>query len=61
MSWNDMVYGLGDLLTATFEILPALGNLPNMLFSAVIFSGLVYWIFELKKYKAAAKKNGTIE
>jgi len=61
MSWNDIVYGLGDLLTATFEILPALGNLPNMLFSAVIFAGLVYWIFELKKYKAAAKKNGTIE
>ena len=61
MSWNDIVYGLGDLLTATFEILPVLGNLPNILFSAVIFGGLVYWIFELKKYKAAAKDNGTIE
>ena len=61
MSWNEIVYGLGDLLTATFKVLPTLGNLPNILFSAVIFSGLVYWILELKKYKAIAKKNGTIE
>jgi hypothetical protein len=61
MSWNEIVYGLGDLLTATFTILPTLGNLPNILFSGIIFAGLVYWILELKKYKAAAKKNGTIE
>tara|TARA_B110000046_G_scaffold49092_1_gene54632 strand:+ start:21627 stop:21812 length:186 start_codon:yes stop_codon:yes gene_type:complete len=61
MSWNEIVYGLGDLLTATFKVLPTLGNLPNILFSAVIFAGLVYWILELKKYKAVAKKNGTIE
>lgn len=61
MSWNDIVYGLGDLLTATFEILPVLGNLPNILFSAIIFAGLVYWILELKKYKAIAKREGTIE
>ncbi|MDA9783176.1 hypothetical protein N9502_00910 [Vicingaceae bacterium] len=61
MSWNDIVYGLGDILTATFEVLPTLGNLPNILFSGVIFAGLVYWILELKKYKATAKKNGTIE
>lgn len=61
MSWNEIVYGLGDLLAATFKILPTLGNLPNILFSGVIFAGLVYWILELKKYKIAAKKDGTIE
>ena len=61
MTWNEIVYGLGDLITATFEILPTLGNIPNILFSGVIFAGLVYWILELKKYRAEAKKNGTIE
>ncbi len=61
MSWNEIVNGLGDIFAATFKILPALGNLPNILFSTVIFAGLVYWILELKKYKTIAKKNGTIE
>jgi len=61
MTWNEIVYGLGDLITATFKILPTLGNIPNILFSGVIFAGLVYWILELKKYRAEAKKNGTIE
>lgn len=61
MTWNEIVYGLGDLLEMTFEILPALGNLPNMLFSAVIFFALVYWILELKKYKAKAIQEGSIE
>lgn len=61
MTWNDFVYGLGDFLGATFKILPPLGNLPNILFSLIIFFGLVYWIMELKKYKVAAKENGTIE
>ena len=61
MTWNDFVYGLGDFMEATFTILPALGNLPNILFSLVIFFGLIYWIMELKKYKAAAKRDGSIE
>ena len=61
MTWNEIVYGLGDLLEATFKILPPLGNIPNILFSLIIFGGLVYWIMELKKYKAIAKENGTIE
>ena len=61
MTWNDFVYGLGDLLEASFTILPALGNIPNILFSAIIFFGLVYWIGQLKNYKAEAKRNGTIE
>lgn len=61
MTWNEFVLGLGDFLTATFKILPALGNLPNILFTLIIIGGLVYWIRELGKYKKEAKRNGTIE
>lgn len=61
MTWNEIVYGLGDLLTATFKVLPALGNIPNILFSLVIFAGLAYWIVELGKYKKQAQREGTIE
>lgn len=61
MTWNDLVYGLGDFLEATFTILPALGNIPNILFSLIIFFGLAYWIGQLKNYKAEAERDGTIE
>mgnify|MGYP001295253777 CR=1 FL=1 len=61
MTWNEIVYGLGDLLEWTFGILPTLGNLPNALFSLVILGGLVFWILELKKYKAKAERTGGIE
>lgn len=61
MSWNDFVYGLGDLLTASFEVLPALGNLPNILFTLLIMGGFVYWLLELKKYRQKAKQSGGVE
>jgi hypothetical protein len=61
MTWNELVYGLGDLLEATFEILPPLGNIPNVLFILIIFGSLVYWLMELVKYKKKAKQDGTIE
>ncbi len=61
MTWNEFVYGLGDLLEMTFEILPPLGNLPNILFSLIIFGSLVYWMKELSNYNKKAKQEGTIE
>lgn len=61
MTWNEIVYKTGDILTETFAILPALGNIPNILFSLIIFAGLVYWILELGKYKKEAQRNGTME
>lgn len=61
MTWNEIVYGLGDLLTETFKILPPLGNIPNVIFILVIFGSLVYWMMELVKYKKKAKQEGSIE
>jgi len=61
MNWNDFVYGLGDFFEMTFQIFHALGNLPNNLFILVIFGAFVYWLRELSKYKAEAKRTGGIE
>lgn len=61
MSWTELVYALGDLLQATFGILPLLGNLPNILFTLVIIGGLAYWLKELKNYREEAKRSGGIE
>jgi hypothetical protein len=59
--WNDIVYGLGDFLEWTFQLLPPLGNIPNILFTLVIVGGLAYWLIQLKKYKQEAKRSGGIE
>jgi len=61
MTWNEFVYGLGDLLEATFTILPPLGNIPNAIFTAVILGGIVYWMIQLSKYKKEAKRTGGVE
>ncbi|MBD98395.1 MAG: hypothetical protein CMO34_01010 [Verrucomicrobia bacterium] len=61
MKWNDIVYGIGDFLEMTFQVFHALGNVPNIIFTLVIFGGLIYWLRELVKYKAAAKRTGGVE
>jgi len=61
MTWNEIVYGLGDLIEATFVILPALGNIPNIIFIAIIFAAFVYWLGELRKYHKEALKTGIKE
>jgi len=58
---SEFVYAIGDFLSATFQVLPILGNLPNILFSLIIAGGLAYWLLQLKKYKAEAKRTGDIE
>lgn len=57
----EFVYSIGDFLEATFQILPLLGNLPNILFTLVILGGLGYWLMQLKKYKEEAGRTGGIE
>ena len=44
--------GLGDLLQATFKILPMAGEHVNRLFMLIIAGGLVYWIIQMRKHKA---------
>ena len=61
MSWNDLVYGLGDVIEATFVIATSLGNIPNILFTLVIIAGLAYWVMQLDKYKKRAEETGEIE
>lgn len=50
---NEFWYGLSDFFKATFEILPALGNLPNWLFIVVGFVATAYWVGEMRKHNKA--------
>lgn len=42
ITMNDLIYGIGDLFEATFEILAAAGNMPNLLISLVGAGALFY-------------------
>lgn len=55
MQVSDIVYGLGDFVEATFEILPVLGNLPNYLFIVLGFIFFFYWMGQMNKHR---KQNG---
>ena len=59
--YNDFIYGIGDLFTFTFQILPTLGNLPNYLFAVILAAGAIYWLNWQKNLSAEAKQNGTME
>jgi hypothetical protein len=58
---KDFVLMLQDIFEFTFQILPPLGNIPNYLFSLVLFAGTVYWLNESAKYSRKAKQDGTYE
>ena len=60
-AYNDIIYGIGDIFTWTFKILPALGNLPNILFSVIMAVMALYWLKWQRDLSAEAKQNGTIE
>ena len=40
---KEIFFGLGDLFTWTFQILPPIGIIFNWILSFVIFGLLVYW------------------
>ena len=46
--------GLGELFQATFKILPFAGDTVNRIFMLIIAGGLLYWVLQMRKHKAAA-------
>jgi len=56
MTFTDFVYETGDILEATFTILPSLGNIPNYLFIGIGVVGFLYWMNLQVKYNKAASK-----
>lgn len=61
MSWNDLIYGLGEFFWKTFEILPVLGNNFNYLLMVVGSAAALYWIMQLVKFSGQAKDNPAAE
>lgn len=57
---QQISFTIAQLLEATFTILPALGWFPPVLFTVVIFLGLVYWMMLQARYDRKAKQEGTL-
>lgn len=55
MQVKDIVEALGDFFLWTFEILPALGNIPNYLFIIIGSVFFLYWMGEMRKHKKAGE------
>jgi hypothetical protein len=58
---QDIVYPIGDLLQWTFEFMPLLGNLPNILVILGGFVGLFIWIKMQSDYNKKPEKDGYIK
>ncbi|MCH8553788.1 MAG: hypothetical protein LAT76_01435 [Schleiferiaceae bacterium] len=51
---TEFFTALGNFFLATFEILPALGNIPNVLFILIGFGYFGYWMAQMKKHNQEA-------
>jgi|LakMenE01Jun11ns_1017448.scaffolds.fasta_scaffold8740714_2 hypothetical protein len=56
MPLRTVFEALGNFLNWTLELVPFLGNLPNLLFSLVIAGGTLYWLREMRKHQQAGEK-----
>lgn len=57
---QQIAFTIGHLLESTFTVLPVLGWLPPIVFSVVIFIGLVVWMSLQARYDRRAKANNTL-
>ncbi len=61
MSWNEMIYGLGDLMTDSFAILRILGNEFNAFLIVVGFIMATWWTLKLVGFSKQAGSNRSAE
>lgn len=59
--FKDLVWWLADFLRTTFEILPQLGNLPNIAFLLLVILGFLVWLKIQNDYNKKAEREGTLK
>lgn len=56
MQVKDIVNSIGDFFLWTFEILPTLGNLPNILFLAIGSILFLYWMGQMRAHSKRGER-----
>lgn len=49
--------GIGNFFTWAFQLMPHLGNLPNLLFATLIIALLAYWVYRLQGFSKAHQQD----
>jgi len=57
---QQISFAIGHFLESTFQILSALGWLPSIGISVLLFVGMLYWLNLQGRYNRKAKQDGTI-
>ena len=58
MTWNEIIFAIGDLVSMTFELLKLGENKVNWLYIVIITFVLVAWIFKQIQYNKEAERTG---
>lgn len=66
MSWNDLIYGIGDLIYSSFELLKITAwsnqdSLVNWFYIVAMFVLVVVWVKVQADYNKKAQQNGTLK
>jgi hypothetical protein len=56
MQVKEIVEGLGEIFLWTFEILPTLGNLPNIIFIGIGCIMFLYWMSQMVSHARSGEK-----
>jgi hypothetical protein len=57
---QQISFTIAHLLEATFQILVVLGWFPVIIFSVILFFGMIYWLNLQGRYNRKARQQGTI-
>lgn len=57
---QQISFAIGHFLEWTFKLLSAMGWLPVILITALLFFGLFYWLMLQARYNRKARENNTL-
>ncbi len=60
MSWNELIYSIGDFVAWTFQFLEMGGDFVNWFFIVATFIILAGWVTMQIKYIKEDKRNGRL-
>lgn len=59
--WNDLIYGIGDMIFASFALLEMGSDAVNWFFIGMVAFILVAWVLKQVKYNKEAQETGGYE
>lgn len=58
MTWNELIFAIGDIVKATFELLKLAENSVNWFYVVVIAAVLIGWLVMQANFNREAERSG---